>query len=92
MSRNGRRQGLMADLVRRGSSSPQKNRPLAAQLLLCKVLGALQKSELAGRPPGLVILKLKYHHCRAYHLGINYKNYKTLLRLYYYYWKQPELF
>ena len=49
MSRNGRRQGLMADLVRRGSSSPQKNRPLAAQLLLCKGLGRFAKVR-TGRP------------------------------------------
>ena len=62
MSSNGRRQGFMADWVRTASPSPQ--------LLLCKVLGRFAKVR-TGRPPGPVILKLKYHHCGAYHLGIN---------------------
>ena len=48
----------------------RKNRIFAAQLLLCKVLGRFAKLR-TGQPPGPIILKLKYHHCRAYHLGIN---------------------
>ena len=51
----------------------RKNRLFAAQLLLCKVLGRFAKLR-TGQPPGPIILKLKYHHCRAYHLGINWSD------------------
>lgn len=43
---------------------------LFAAQLLCKVLGRFAKVR-TGQPPRPVILKLKYHHCRTYHLGIN---------------------